>query len=116
MCWCKDWTDCWCLVNSEYDIVSSTVSEYETTSNYDQELKYLYKKKGIEQKKKGNSYKQLQLLFPFNFKKICHMTYKKQNKNKHVQSMAYSSLWSDGPADDHISTAATLSFCRLFLL
>lgn len=27
---------------------------------------------------------------------------KKKNK-KHVQSMAYSSVWSDGRADDHIA-------------
>lgn len=30
------------------------------------------------------------------------MTYKKEkNKTKNVQSMAYSSVWSDGRADDH---------------
>lgn len=55
------------------------VREYETTSNYDQKLKYLFKKKT------GHSYKQ-QLLFPFNFKKryVTWPTKTKQSKKENM--------------------------------
>ena len=40
----------------------------------------------------------------------------KQKKKEHVQSMAYSSLWSDGRADDHIAQQQLPPVPYLFLL
>lgn len=63
---------------NDYNVVLFMISKCEITSTYD-ELKYLFLKRFLT--KTGHSYKQ-QLIFPLNFQKICHMTYKNRTKEK----------------------------------